>query len=427
MKHTICIFLSLALNIICAAAGDLKLNTVVIDAGHGGKDAGAVSKDKKTYEKTLTLDIATRFSTLIRNAYPDLKVVMTRSSDQFVGLNERAVAANKAGANVFISIHINSSANTTPNGYSVHILGQSSDKNRDLFAYNMDVCKRENSVILLEDDYNAKYQGFNPNDEESYIFMQLMQNAHLEQSLLLASVISEKLKGGPIKADRGIWQNPFYVLWKTAMPAVLVELGFISNSVDLATLRSSEQRQILAKRLFDAFKDYKDLYDSSVDINRSREEAAKPVEAKPAPQPAPAPAPAPAATAKPQPAQPAAEPAEKPSASVATEDNDRRTAPAGYIRGSAPNNAGEGLLTVDSASSRIYGTQIFASARILQDGDPLFMGFKHQRINIGSLNKYIIGISESEKEARELNVKIKEKYPTSFMVIISDGTVSRLR
>ena len=425
MKHTICIFLSLALSIICAAAGDLKLNTVVIDAGHGGKDAGAVSKDKKTYEKTLTLDIATRFSTLIRNAYPDLKVVMTRSSDQFVGLNERAVAANKAGANVFISIHINSSANTTPNGYSVHILGQSSDKNRDLFAYNMDVCKRENSVILLEDDYNAKYQGFNPNDEESYIFMQLMQNAHLEQSLLLASVISEKLKGGPIKADRGIWQNPFYVLWKTAMPAVLVELGFISNSVDLATLRSSEQRQILAKRLFDAFKDYKDLYDSSVDINRSREEAAKPQPAtkpaeKPAPQPTPAPAPA--ATAKPQ---PATKPAEKSSASVATEDNDRRTAPAGYIRGSAPNNAGEGLL--DSASSRIYGTQIFASARILQDGDPLFMGFKHQRINIGSLNKYIIGMSESEKEARELNVKIKEKYPTSFMVIISDGTVSRLR
>ena len=142
MKHTICIFLAAVLNIFCAAADDLKLSTVVIDAGHGGKDAGAVSKDKKTYEKNLTLDIATRLSTLIRNAYPDVNVVMTRTNDQFVGLNERAVAANKAGANIFISIHINSSVNTTPNGYSVHILGQSSDKNRDLFAYNMDVCKQ---------------------------------------------------------------------------------------------------------------------------------------------------------------------------------------------------------------------------------------------------------------------------------------------
>ena len=161
---------------------------------------------------------------------------MTRSSDKFVELRDRAEIANKAGANLFVSIHINSSFSTSPNGYSVHILGQSSNKNRDLFAYNMDVVKRENSVILLEDDYSTKYQGFDPSNEESFIFMQLMQNAFLEQSLLVASVISEKLKGGPIKADRGIWQNPFYVLWKTAMPAVLVELGFISNNSDLAVL-----------------------------------------------------------------------------------------------------------------------------------------------------------------------------------------------
>ena len=160
---------------------NLKLRTVIIDAGHGGKDAGAVSKDKKSYEKTFTLSIASKLAEKIRQEFPDVKVVMTRTDDHFVELRDRAAIANKANGQLFISVHINSSASTSPNGFSVHILGQSSNKNRDLFAYNMDVVKRENSVILLEDDYSTKYQGFDPSDEQSYIFMTLMQNAHLEQ------------------------------------------------------------------------------------------------------------------------------------------------------------------------------------------------------------------------------------------------------
>ena len=405
MKRAICIILSLFVGIYCANAGDLKLTTVVIDAGHGGKDAGAVSKDKKTYEKNLTLDISKRFSSLIQNSYPEVKVVLTRSTDEFVALNDRAVKANKAGANIFISIHINSAVGTTPNGYSVHILGQSSIKDRDLFAYNMDVCKRENSVILLEDDYNAKYQGFNPNDEESYIFMQLMQNAHLEQSLLLASIISEKLKGGPIKADRGIWQNPFYVLWKTAMPAVLVELGFISNSVDLATLRTPEQRQIIAKRLFDAFKDYKDLYDSSVDI---KPQLAEPAPATEVPAAKPEPAPAPAPEARPQPSQQSANPPQaKPAPAVSKPE-----APA-------------------EATKILYGTQISASSRALDPSDKTFHGLNPMIVKIGSLNKYIVGVSESREEAKVKFDEIRSRYPSeykdAFMVVIKDGTVSRLR
>ena len=167
-------------------------------------------------------------------------------------LRDRANIANKANANLFISIHINSATSTSPNGYSVHILGKSSNKNRDLFAYNMDVVKRENSVVLLEDDYTTKYQGFDPSDEKSYIFMTLMQNAYLEQSLLMASVISEKLKGGPIKADRGIWQNPFLVLWATAMPAVLVETGFIdSEDVNLLTRHGDDIARALARGVTD--------------------------------------------------------------------------------------------------------------------------------------------------------------------------------
>lgn len=226
----------------------------------------------------------------------------------------------------------------------------------------MDVVKRENSVILLEDDYNTKYQGFNPSDEESWIFMKLMQNAYLEQSLLAASVISEKLKAGPIKADRGIWQNPFLILWQTAMPAVLVELGFISNTMDLATLRQEENRNRLAECLFEAFKDYKALYDSSVDIRHPSGEKAVPAE------PA---APAPA--------------------------------------------------------KELYGTQIFASSRTIDPSDPMFYGYVPVVINIGSLNKYIIGVFEDPEEARKANVSIREKYPSSFMVKIAEGTTSRFK
>ena len=333
----------------------LKLRTVVIDAGHGGKDAGAVSKDKKSYEKTFTLSIASTLAEKIRKEFPDVKVVMTRTTDRFVELRDRAEIANKAGGQLFISVHINSSVSTSPNGYSVHILGQSSNKNRDLFAYNMDVVKRENSVILLEDDYSTKYQGFDPSDEQSYIFMTLMQNAHLEQSLLVASVISEKLKGGPIKADRGIWQNPFYVLWKTAMPAVLVELGFISNQNDLSNLKQESKREDLAERLFQAFKDYKGIYDSSLDIHHEEE------------------------------------------------------------------------TTTPVAADVRYGTQIFASSRSIDPSDEMFMGYVPTVINIGSLNKYIIGVFESEDEARKANQEIKTKYPGCFMVRLSSDGVTRFK
>lgn len=252
--------------VLCArmAAESFGLSTVVIDAGHGGKDAGCISADGKTYEKTLTLDISRRLANLIRDGYPEVKVLLTRDKDEYITLDDRAAKANAAGADLFISIHINASERKSPNGFSVHVLGQSSNKNRDLFANNMEVCRRENSVIMLEDDYSTKYQGFDPSDPESYIFMVLMQNSHLEQSLKFAQTAGTSLKGGPVRNDRGVSQDPFYVLWKTAMPAVLVELGFISNASDLAVLRQSSHRQELARRLYEAFRTYKDGYDSSM-------------------------------------------------------------------------------------------------------------------------------------------------------------------
>lgn len=251
------------------AGAELGLGTVVIDAGHGGKDPGAVSPDGKSYEKTFALDIATRLAEKIRARYPEVNVKLTREDDRFVTLGGRADIANKAGADLFISIHINASTGSAANGYSVHVLGQSRKKDSDLYKANLDMVRRENSVILLDDDYEPGPAGFDPSDPESYIFMTLVQSAYLEQSIAFAQTVSERLASSPFRTDRGVSQDPFYVLWKTSMPAVLIELGFMSNSADLAILKSSDKRENIADCLFKAFADYKKEYDKSMSVNAS--------------------------------------------------------------------------------------------------------------------------------------------------------------
>jgi len=246
------------------AQDKLRFSTVVIDPGHGGKDPGCISRDRSTQEKNLTLDIAERLSARISAGCPEVKVVMTRNSDEFISLNDRAEIANKNGANLFISIHINASRKSDPCGFSVHVLGDSRQKDRDLFEMNMDVVKRENAVIFLEDDYNTKYQGFNPDDPRTYIFMTLMQGANREQSLNFAQIIADDLSEGPFDTNRGICQDPFFVLWKTSMPAVLVELGFMSNYNDIRILRKEESRDKIADALYNAFVEYKISYNKSV-------------------------------------------------------------------------------------------------------------------------------------------------------------------
>ncbi|MBR5076251.1 MAG: N-acetylmuramoyl-L-alanine amidase [Bacteroidales bacterium] len=368
MKRTICILLASLLCLAPAAADGLKLTTVVIDAGHGGKDSGAVSRDGKTYEKTLVLDIAKTLRDKIRAAYPDVNVILTRSTDTYVTLGDRADIANKANANLFISIHINSVDKTSPNGFSVHVLGQSSRKGTDLYANNMDIVRRENSVILLEDDYTTTYGDFDPSDPESYIFMNLMQNANLEQSVRFAQLVQKHLKGGPVKTDRGVSQDPFLVLWRTAMPAVLLELGFISNANDLAALRQQADRNKLAERVFQAFKEYKSIYEGGAAI--------APPETKPAPGP------------------------EQGSPSDGKKADAQKDAP-------------------------VYAVQIFAVSRQMDPKAKEFMGYTPLVIKSGKLNKYFIATGSSAAEVRKKLPAIKKKYPDAFLVKIVGETVTR--
>ncbi len=234
----------------------VAIRKVAIDPGHGGRDPGTISKDGKYKEKDITLSVALKLGKLIEKGYPGTEIVYTRKTDIAVPLARRTEIANKSKADLFISIHVNGVDSRHATGSETFVMG--ADKSNS----NFEVTRLENSVILLEgEDYQEKYQGFDPNDPESYIIFTLLQNAHREQSLMMASLIQEQFANGPIKRNRGIKQAPFLVLWKTSMPSVLVELGFISNNNDLRVLSNKKQHDILAKLIFEAFSKYKKQYE----------------------------------------------------------------------------------------------------------------------------------------------------------------------
>lgn len=358
----------LFLAIPAAAAGQQPgLRTVVIDPGHGGKDAGCVSRDGKTYEKTLTLSVARLLGQKISAAYPDVKVVYTRSSDQYITLNDRAEIANRNHADLFISIHVDAFTNTSANGFSAHVFGRTGGKDSDLFQRNLDLCRRENSVILLEEDYSTEYSGFDPNDPESFIFFNLMQNAFYEQSILFAADVEGELSKGPIAHSRGIWQNPFYVLWRTTMPAVLVELGFMSNPSDLNVLKSASGREQLASRLFNAFRKFKSKYDGSLDLSSVR-------------------------------------------------SGQEQQLPPALMEPSAA--AGKDVR---------YGIQILVLSKKLRNGDKALKGYSPEIFTAGKVYKYVVGISSSEQEAADTWRSVRRRFPDSFPVVIEDGKVSPLK
>jgi len=230
---------------------DIKktISTIVIDAGHGGKDPGAVGK--RTSEKHLALAIALKTGKYIEDNVPGVKVVYTRKTDVFPGLKERAEIANKNEADLFISIHVNANENTRPFGTSSHVLGLHRAEE------NFDVALRENSVIMLEEDYESKYEGFDPSSWESYIVFSVMQNTFLKQSIEFASYVQDQFRERARRKDRGVKQQGLIVLAQSAMPGVLIETGFITNETEEKFLMSEEGQDIIASAIYRAFKQYK--------------------------------------------------------------------------------------------------------------------------------------------------------------------------
>ena len=355
------------------------MNTIVIDAGHGGKDAGTVSADRKTYEKTLTLKLSKKFAEKVRAAYPEMKVILTREKDVFVPLMDRTALASKVGANLIISIHINAAAKSkSPNGFSAYILGPAKKSKYDSYDVNMEVLQRENSVIFLEDDYSTKYQGYDPNSPESEIFMQLMQNAFREQSLAFAESVSHNMDRGPFRKNWGVMQANFCVLRQASMPAVLLEYGFMTNPEDLSVLRKEEALNKIVDRLFDSFVSYKEDYDASVAIEDT---------------PAPAMESATAPQAKPE-AQ-TVSPQEKPQA--------------------------------QSGAPVFYGVQVLASSREMSPSDKYFRGHDVICIKVGKVYKYILSPEDNPDAVKTFYNKIKSQYPESFIVKVEGESISIYR
>ena len=347
----------------------LGLSTVVIDPGHGGKDPGALGQTSSSNEKHIVLAVSKLLGEKIKKAYPDVKVVYTRSNDTFIGLHDRAMVARNNNADLFISIHCNSSANKSAKGSSVHILGQRSEKKSnttDYFERNMSVAQRENEVIVMEEGYETRYTHFDPSTPEAYIGYTLQWKAHYESSLLFAAEVVDKLMVQPLSPRKiAIDQDIFQVLVEANMPAVLLELAFISNPTEYKYLASKDGQEAIAERLFQAFKSYKTQYDRSLNIESA------PVQ----------------------------------SSTAATTTNH---SPA-----------------VQTVSDTYYSIQIMSLSRVLADNDPALKGLKVHTVKQEGSNiyKYMSGrYSSKEDAAAQLNA-VRSKVPGAFVVKVEKDKV----
>ncbi len=229
-----------------------RIRTIVIDAGHGGKDPGAIGTGRyKDAEKDIALNVSLLAGKYIKEAFPDVNVVYTRDTDVFVELMERSLIANRSKADLFISIHCNANEKKDPIGSETYVMGLHKTE------ANMKVAMKENASILLEEGHELKYDGFNPKDPESMIALSIRQNIHIDHSLLFSSLVQKQFRERVGRPDRGVKQAGFLVISYTTMPAVLVELGFLSNPAEEDFLQSTQGQDYMASAIYRAFKDYK--------------------------------------------------------------------------------------------------------------------------------------------------------------------------
>lgn len=252
-----------------SASSANRVTTVVLDAGHGGKDPGNLgTKRYKTTEKDIALAVTLLVGQYIKENLPDVKVVYTREDDRFIELMERSNIANRNKADAFISIHCNANKSADPHGCETYVMGLHKTE------ANMQVAMKENESILLEADHALKYDGYDPKDPESMIALSLRQNAYLDHSLLLSSLIQDQFKDRVGRTDRGVKQAGFLVICYTTMPAVLVELGFLTNAEEEDFLQSRRGQEYMASAIYRAFKEYKNRLEHK-DVNLDLEQQAK--------------------------------------------------------------------------------------------------------------------------------------------------------
>ena len=354
------------------AAGMYAANqrfTLVIDAGHGGHDAGALGAKSK--EKNINLNVALAFGRCVERNMPDVRVIYTRTTDVFIPLHDRANIANKANADLFISVHTNAlPAGKIARGFETYSLGMHRAKD------NLDVAMRENSVISMEKGYQQTYQGFDPKSSESYIIFEFIQGKNMERSVEIARSIQNSVCQNANRPDKGVHQAGFLVLRETSMPSCLIELGFITTPDEEDLLNDESRIDDIAKAIYEGFAKYKNKYDKRVTI---------------------------------------------PYRSQASEGNDIPSiVPDGYKRTMSPVKKSTPASVKPDAP--VFKVQILVSSRVLRKGDAHFKGEEnYDSYQEGGMVKYTIGASANYNEIYQLRKSLLDKFPEAFIIAFKNG------
>ena len=366
-----------------------KRFTLVIDPGHGGHDAGALGAISK--EKNINLAVALRFGKYVEQNLPEVRVIYTRKTDVFIPLNERANIANRANADLFISVHTNAlPAGKVARGFETYTLGMHRAKD------NLDVAMRENSVISMEKDYQQRYQGFDPRSSESYIIFEFIQGKNMERSVELARMIQRGVCDGANRPDKGVHQAGFLVLRETSMPGCLIESGFITPPDEERLLNDDSRVDDIARGIYEAFAKYKNKYDKSVSVPYRAKDSEDVNIPKIVPDQEPAPKTRVVTRGK------------QPKREEATPEQPKRVE--------------KKVKKAEVADAPVFKLQIFVGSRNLRKGDAHFKGeTDYDSFQEGNLVKYTLGASTNYNEIYRLRKEKLDKFPEAFIIAFKNG------
>lgn len=384
-----------------------KRFTLVIDPGHGGHDAGALGAISK--EKNINLAVALRFGKYVEQNLPEVRVIYTRKTDVFIPLNERANIANRANADLFISVHTNAlPAGKVARGFETYTLGMHRAKD------NLDVAMRENSVISMEKDYQQRYQGFDPRSSESYIIFEFIQGKNMERSVELARMIQRGVCDGANRPDKGVHQAGFLVLRETSMPGCLIELGFITTPDEERLLNNDSRVDDIARGIYEAFAKYKNKYDKSVSVPYRAKDSEDVNLPKIVPDQEPAPKTRVVTRGK-QPKREEATP-EQPKREV---KEVKKAEPKREVKKTETKKE---VKKTEVADAPVFKLQIFVGSRNLRKGDAHFKGeTDYDSFQEGNLVKYTLGASTNYNEIYRLRKEKLDKFPEAFIIAFKNG------
>lgn len=403
-----------------AIAADRKF-TLVIDAGHGGKDPGTIGKYSK--EKTIALNVALAFGRYVEKNCPDVKVIYTRKTDVFIPLKERAAIANRNKADLFVSVHVNSVQSKKPvTGLETYTMGMRRSDEK------LSAAMRENEVILIESNYKQNYSGYDPRSPESMIMFEFINEKNMAESVEMAQLIQRNVCSTAGRPNKGVKQDVFLVLRETSMPACLVEVGYISTPSEERYLNDKNNIDAMGRGLYQALVAYKNkrVGGKAAQQPKSKAQASVPQQpqAQPEPkaEPKPEPQPEPKQKAKPEPKQAAkSEPKAEPMPLAQLPDTARADSlPAQPALAQQPVQAAP--LAAESAGEPVFKVQLFISPRRLAKNARQFKG----RTDIdsyeeGGMIKYTVGASTNYNEIYRLRKEVLEQFPQAFIIAFRDG------